>query len=132
MKRLLLLITFGLCSLAVSAQTAKPTPVASGPEVAKLDSLAKLAQRFMNANQPDSLYGLMGASFKQQISPEKMKDVTGQIAGRLGNWVSMEPKGMKDGVARYKATFALSPIDFYISQDKQGKIETFLFKPWQE
>jgi hypothetical protein len=44
----------------------------------------------------------------------------------------MEPKGVKDGVARYKATFALSPIDFYISQDKQGKIETFLFKPWQE
>ncbi|QJW91781.1 DUF3887 domain-containing protein [Spirosoma taeanense] len=124
MKRLAFLICFGLVSFAVSAQT----PAAS-PEATKLDSLARLSQQFLNNNQPDSLYALMGPAFKQQISPEKLREVMSQIAGQLGKWVSMESRSVKDGIARYKATFALAPLDFYISQDKQGKIETFLFKP---
>lgn len=126
MKRLVFFAGFALLSLTIFAQTQSTT---SSPEVAKLDSLAKLSQRLLNNNQPDSLYALMGSAFKQQISPDKMKEVIGQITGQLGKWVSSEPKGVKDGIARYKATFALAPIDFYISQDKDGKIETFLFKP---
>ena len=130
MIRLTFLVAVVLLSAAAVAQTT--TPTAASPEAAKLDSLAKLAQRFLNNNQPDSLYSLMGDRFKQQISPEKMREVTGQITGQLGKWVSLESRGIKDGIARYKATFALSPLDFYVSQDKQGKIETFLFKPLTE
>ncbi len=121
MKRLPLLLAFWLFVFAANAQTPEVDP--------KLDSLAKLAQQFINNNQPDSLYAMMGDAFKQQISPDKMKEVTAGISGQLGKWTEMESRGVKDGIARYKAIFAVTPIDFYISQDKQGKIETFLFKP---
>lgn len=127
-KCLPLLLVFTLFSVTASGQT----PVTAPPDAVKLDSLAKLSQRFLNANQIDSLYALMGETFKKQISPEKMKDVAGQISGQLGKWTALESRGVKDGIARYKATFAIAPLDFYISQDKQGKIETFLFKPLTE
>ncbi len=123
MKRLLLFFAFSLFAFAANAQTPTVDP--------KLDSLAKLSQRFINNNQPDSLYAMMGDAFKQQISPDKMKEVTGGISGQLGKWTDMESRGVKDGIARYKANFAAMPLDFYISQDKTGKISTFLFKPME-
>ncbi len=124
MKHLLLMFTFVVLSVAAVAQS-QPAPAVD----AKLDSLAKLSQRFINSNQSDSLYALMGDMFKQQVSMDKMKEVMSQITGQLGKWTALESRGVKEGIARYKATFALSPLDFYISQDKQGKVETFLFKP---
>ncbi|MGF7218518.1 hypothetical protein GGR92_004695 [Spirosoma lacussanchae] len=124
MKRFLFLLA--LLTLAVAAQAQTPSAPTVDP---KLDSLAKLAQRFINNNQPDSLYAIMGDAFKQQISADKMKEVVGQVSGQLGKWTAMESRGVQNGIARYKATFALAPLDFYISQDKQGKVETFLFKP---
>ena len=124
MKRLTFLLIFALFTFAVRAQTAPSTD-------AKLDSLAKLSQRFINNNQPDSLYALMGDRFKQQISPDKMKEAIGQITGQLGKWTALEAQGVKDGIGHYKATFALAPIDFFISQNEQGKIETFMLKPQQ-
>lgn len=124
MKYLIVCLSVCLVAQIVSAQTLPATP-----EAAKLDSLTKLSQRFLNNNQPDSLYALMGAAFRQQISPEKMKEVTAQLSGQLGKWISSESRGVQAGIARYKATFGLAALDFYISQDKEGKIETFLFKP---
>ncbi|WP_080237636.1 DUF3887 domain-containing protein [Spirosoma rigui] len=126
MKKIMFTFCFGLLSLIASAQS---QPAVTDPQVAKLDSLTKLAQRFINDNQVDSLYAIMGDSFKSQISPEKMKEVMGQLTGQLGKWTGVESRGINAGIARYKATFALAPLDFYISQDKQGKVETFLFKP---
>lgn len=124
MKRFSAFVAFTLIAFAASGQTQPVPPVDS-----KLDSLAKLSQRLINNNQPDSLYALMGDAFKHQISPDKMKEVMSQISGQLGKWTALESRGVTNGIARYKATFALAPLDFYISQDKQGKIETFLFKP---
>ena len=72
----------------------------------------------------------MGEDFKKQVPFDKLKEVMGQITGQVGKWTSLEPLGVTNGVARHKAVFALTPLDFYISQDKQGKIETFLFKPF--
>lgn len=123
MKRLPLFLAFSLFAFAANAQTPTVDP--------KLDSLAKLSQQFINNNQPDSLYAMMGDAFKQQISPDKMKEVTAGLVGQLGKWTEMESRGVKDGIARYKATFAMAPLDFYISQDKQGKIQTFAFKPME-
>ena len=126
MKNFIFTCCLGLLSLVASAQT---QPVIPNPEAAKLDSLTKLAQRFINTNQADSLYAIMGDTFKSQISPDKMKEVMSQITSQLGKWTGIESRGVNAGIARYKATFALAPLDFYISQDKQGKVETFLFKP---
>lgn len=124
MKRIIFLCAFALASFPLVAQTT-PSPATD----AKLDSLAKLSQRLINNNQPDSLYVLMGDTFKKQVSPDKMKEVVSQITGQLGKWTALESRGVKEGIARYKAIFPIAALDFYISQDKQGKIETFLFKP---
>lgn len=126
MTRLYVCILFML-SMGISLAQSLPNQPAP-----PLDSLARLSQRYMNSNQADSLYSLMGAGFKQQISLDKLKEVLGQLGGQVGKWVSMEPRGVEGEVARYKAVFALMPLDFYISQDKEGKIATFLFKPLQE
>lgn len=126
MKYLPLFLALFLFPLLACAQN---NPTTASPETAKLDSLAKLSQQFLNNNQVDSLYALMGPAFKQQVSIEKMKEIAGQFSSQLGKWGTSELRGVKDGIGRYKATFATTALDFYISQDKQGKIETFLFKP---
>ncbi len=125
MKQVAMFACFALFSLGAKAQTAPA-------DTAKLNSLARQTQRYFNDNQVDSLYSLMGATFKQQISADKMREVTAQLSGQLGKWTSLEPRGVQEGIARYKATFAMAPLDFYLSRDKEGKIETFLFKPFQE
>ncbi|QKZ11743.1 DUF3887 domain-containing protein [Spirosoma sp. KUDC1026] len=136
MKRFPLFIALVL--LAFSAVTtsavAQSKPGASDVTTSdpKLDSLTKLSQKYLNDNQPDSLYALMAESFKAQISADKMKEVSSQLVGQLGKWTAIEPKGVQDGVGKYKATFALAALDFFIGLDKQGKIETFLFKPITE
>lgn len=126
MKNLVVIVFFSFVSLVTSAQT---LPVGGASATTQLDSLTKLAQHFINNDQADSLYAIMGDTFKQQISPAKMKEVMTQITSQLGKWTATESRGTQGGIARYKATFALAALDFYISQDKQGKVETFLFKP---
>lgn len=119
-----------LIGLFVSANAQTTTkPAAPSPEMIKLDSLTKLSQRFMNEQKVDSLYALMGTAFKGQISPEMMKQVASQVSGQLGKWTAAEPVGIKDGIAKYKATFTNATLDFYISRDTEGKISTFLMKP---
>ncbi|MEZ0543010.1 DUF3887 domain-containing protein [Fibrella arboris] len=118
-----------LLSLIATANAQTATPPAPSPEMVKLDSLTKLSQRFLNEQKVDSLYALMGTAFKGQISPEMMKQVSSQISGQLGKWTAAEPVGIKDGIAKYKATFTNATLDFYISRDAEGKISTFLMKP---
>ena len=97
----------------------------------RLDALTKRVQRYINDQQPDSLYALTDANFQKQISAEQFRQVSAQLNGQLGKWTSSEAQGMQDGVAKYKANFAMMPLDFFIGCDKDGKISTLLFKPAQ-
>ena len=124
MKPSILCLLIGLLATAANAQT--PGASSNSP---KLDSLTKLVQRFVNDNQPDSLYALMGTTFRERVSRDKMKEVVGQITGQVGKWTSSELQSITNGVAHYKVLFAVATADLLISQDKQGKIETFLLKP---
>ncbi|MEZ0612265.1 DUF3887 domain-containing protein [Fibrella sp. WM1] len=124
MKRLLATAALLIGTFAANAQTKATTP-----ETAKLDSLMKLAQQYINAQQPDSLYSLMGQEFKKQISLEQAKQINAQIHDQLGSWKSHELKSVTDGVAKYRAVFTNAPLDVYISRDAEGKIYTFLFQP---
>lgn len=121
-------LVLGLMSVA-NAQTNTTPATSPSPEMVKLDSLTNLSRRFLNEEKIDSLYALMGTAFKSQISLEKMKQVATQVNGQLGKWTAAEPQGIQDGVAKYKATFALATLSFYISRDAEGKISTFLMKP---
>ena len=129
MTRFLLTVAGSLLAAATYAQT----PAAIAPaDTAALTRLAQSAQRYLNNDQPDSLYMLMGDDFKKQISADKMKEISKQLSDQLGKWTGLEKHSVDGNLARYKATFAIAPLDLYISQDKQGKIGTFLFKPHED
>ena len=129
MTRFLLTVASTLMATATYAQT----PAATAPaDTAALTHLAQSAQRYLNNDQPDSLYMLMGDDFKKEISADKLREISKQLTLQLGKWTRLEKHSVDGNLARYKATFALAPLDLYISQDKQGKIGTFLFKPHED
>ena len=118
---------YSICFLLLVTWSA----VAQTPETAPLDSLTERSKRYLNAQQPDSLYALMGEAFHAQISAAQFTQISQGLKAQLGRWQSAERRSLKDGVARYKAVFDNSLIDFYIGRDKAGKIHTFLFKPYE-
>ncbi|WP_177225862.1 serine hydrolase domain-containing protein [Arsenicibacter rosenii] len=119
MKKTYLLSLFVLISMTTLAQNAA------------LDSLTRLSRRYYNDQQPDLLYGLMGEGFQKQIASDQLRQTTQMLRMQLGDWQKADYKNTTNGVAKYEATFAKAVLDFYISRDSKGKIETFLFRPHQ-
>ncbi len=96
-----------------------------------LDSLANKARQYLNARQADSLYAMMGEVFHKEISAEQFRTITAGLSTQLGNWKQNTFRGFKGSAIRYKAMFANAPMDFYLSQDSTGRIETFLFRNYE-
>ncbi|MCY7359757.1 MAG: serine hydrolase [Rudanella sp.] len=96
-----------------------------------LDSLANKARQYLNARQPDSLYAMMGDAFHKEIPADQFRTITAGLSGQLGNWKLNTFRGFKGSAIRYKATFANAPMDFYLSQDSSGRIQTFLFRNYE-
>lgn len=111
---LLLLITF-----SAAAQT---------PETTSFDALTERSRTFFN-QQSDSLYALMADVPRAQLSAAQLSQALQGLKAQLGNWQTADRRSVKDGIARYKATFEKGTLDFYLSLDKTGKIYTFLFRP---
>ena len=99
---------------------------------AALDSLTRLSRKYHNTQQPDSLYALMGDAFQKQVPAAQFRQISQTLWTQLGEWQKADYKTTANGVAKYEATFAKAMLDFYISRDARGKIETFLFRPHQE
>ncbi|WP_128547269.1 serine hydrolase [Larkinella soli] len=121
MKRLILIFTL-LAQLA-QAQSGRHLPP---------DSVASLVRRHYNDRQPDSIYALAGEVFRRQISAEQFRLVTGGLFGQTGRWKSVERRSTAGEVVRYKAVFERAKMDFHLSLDAQGKLHTFLFRPFEE
>ncbi|MFD1143937.1 serine hydrolase [Larkinella insperata] len=117
-------LTFLLLLIAFST-------VAQTPETVPLDSLTETSRQYFNRQQNDSLYALMGDAFHAQLSAAQFSQISQGLKAQLGTWQSAEHRSIKDGVARYKATFEKGLIDFFISRDKAGKVHTFLFRPYE-
>ncbi|GAB3269309.1 hypothetical protein GCM10027347_39370 [Larkinella harenae] len=105
--------------------------MAQTPEAASFDTLTETVKRHFNNQQPDSLYALMGTSFQTQISATQFAQISQGLKAQLGNWQATERRNIKNGIARYKVTFERGLIDFYVSRDNAGKVQTFLFKPYE-
>lgn len=104
---------------------------AQTPNRFALDSLADKARRYMNAQQTDSLYALMGQGFKREIPADQFQAVIANLRAQLGEWKRNVFRDYKGASIRYRALFANAPMDFYISQDSTGRIETFLFRNYE-
>jgi len=125
MKNTLLCLLFWVGRvLLVYAQT---DPVYS----AQIDSVRLLAKSFYNAKQPQNLYALMGDAFKEKIPEAQFLQISEGLWQQLGAWQDDEWISLDGKVASYKSTFTKALIAFKISLDAQGKITTYLFRPYE-
>lgn len=104
---------------------------AQTPNRFALDSLANKTRFYLNTKQPDSLYALMGKAFQQEIPVDPFRTITAGLARQLGSWEQNTFRAFNGSAIRYKATFANAPMDFYLSQDSTGHIQTFLFRNFE-
>ena len=104
---------------------------AQSPNRFALDSLANKARIYLNTHQPDSLYALMGKAFQQEIPVDQFRTISAGLSAQLGIWQRNTFRAFKRSAIRYKATFANAPMDFYLSQDSTGHIQTFLFRNYE-
>lgn len=100
-------------------------------QAAPLDSLANRSRHYYNAQQADSIYAMAGEAFRKQIPQAQFKPIMAGLYQQLGHWQLIDRKSIDGGVAKYEATFEKALIDFYLSRDATGHIETFLFQPHQ-
>jgi hypothetical protein len=96
----------------------------------KTDSVARLAIKYMNANQADSVYSLTGANFRSQIPAATWVTVSTQLAALLP-FTKTEFVKSVGAVNVYKLTGKIV-LTYNVSIDASGKINDFSFVPYKE
>ena len=124
MKKLIFLPVL-LLAIFVTTTKAQTTAVEK-----KTDSIARLAIKFMNANQPDSVYALTGVNFRSQIPAATWTSVSGQLAALLP-FTKVEFVKSIGAVNVYKLTGKMA-LTYNVSIDDSAKINDFSFVPYKE
>jgi len=96
----------------------------------RTDKVARLAVTYMNAGLPDSVYQLAGNQFKKNLSQATWNNVYKQFAGILPITKTVFISS-KDSINKYKLSGKMM-LTYYVSLDKQGKLDNFSFVPYQE
>jgi len=125
MKKLIYLPAFLLFILVTTAK-AQTTAVEK-----KTDSIARLAIKYMNANQPDSVYALTGANFRSQIPSATWATVYSTQLSALMPFTKVEFVKSIGAVNVYKLTGKVV-LTYNVSVDSAGKINDFSFVPYQQ
>lgn len=97
----------------------------------KTDSIAKLAIKYMNAKQPDSVYALSGANFRSQIPSATWTTVYSTQLSALMPFTKVEFVKTVGAVNVYKLTGKVV-LTYNVSIDGAGKINDFSFVPYHE
>jgi hypothetical protein len=95
----------------------------------KTDSVARLAIKYLNANQADSVYALTGANFRAQIPPATWATVSTQLSS-LTPFTKVEFVKNIGAVNVYKLTGKIV-LTYNVSIDDSAKINDFSFVPYQ-
>ncbi|TAF65879.1 MAG: hypothetical protein EAZ55_07815 [Cytophagales bacterium] len=97
-----------------------------------VEKMRVLVEKYYNENNLEALYALMGQNFKNQINWEKFQQISNNLKGQFGKWNKSEFWDSKDGLTHYKNTYEKATISFFINLDQEGKIQTYLFKPFKD
>lgn len=96
---------------------------------ATVTSLIKSAQRFYNAQQPDSLYLIMSAGFQRQVpQPDLRRFLTGSYT-KLGRWQRSEYVRQHDGFSEYRGIFDRDTMLVRVAADAGDKLAGFGLSP---
>ena len=119
MKPILLLLLLLIGSFRVPAQ-----PV----QLKKIDSVCLSVKRYLNENKYDSLYELMGGTFRNRLDRETFKDLAGSQFRPLGSIDKIVFEKFTDDVGWYKVYFPAATLDLLVGLDSMNKIDFFRLK----
>jgi CubicO group peptidase (beta-lactamase class C family) len=97
----------------------------------RTNAAARKAVKFMNASLPDSVYALAGEGFKKNLSASLWSNIYKSQFSALLPFTDIVFLSSKDSVNNYKLV-GKTTLSYYVSLDKQGKLNTFLFQPYKE
>jgi CubicO group peptidase (beta-lactamase class C family) len=92
-------------------------------------SLTQSAQRFYNAQQPDSLYLLMSTDFQRQVTQSGLRQFLASSYTRLGRWQRSEYVRQHDGFAEYRGVFDRDTMRVRVAADASDKLAGFGLSP---
>jgi hypothetical protein len=122
MKKTIIIFFLVFSTVVVFAQNAQQE---------KTDSVCQLVKRYWAEKNADKLYEMAGDAFRQQLSLENFKAVCADKLFPLGE-MKTTFESFANGVNKYKAEFSSATLSFYLSLDAKDKMETFLFKPYEQ
>jgi CubicO group peptidase (beta-lactamase class C family) len=96
----------------------------------RTDSIAALAQKYVNGKEAEKLYELTGADFRNAVKKEEFINVSQQSLFPLGELKEMIFERNADGVFLYKGMFATKPMTLGIGLGAGDKVSTFFFRPY--
>jgi putative CocE/NonD family hydrolase len=96
------------------------------------DSVAQKAIIFLNEKNTDSLYALMGESFKKNISYGGLKSVIQSQLTPLMPFYNISFKQSDAGVNKYRAETKSGPFQVLVSLDSVNRIQTFLINTYND
>ena len=97
----------------------------------KIDSVCILVKKYWAEKSADKIYSMAGEYFKQQLTIENFRAACTNNLFPLGD-MKTTFEIFANGVNKYKARFDADSLSFYLSLDAKDKIETFLFKPYEQ
>jgi CubicO group peptidase (beta-lactamase class C family) len=97
----------------------------------RTDAAARKAINFMNAGLPDSVYALAGEGFKKNISASLWNNIYKSQFSALLPFTDIVFISSKDSVNNYKL-LGKTTLSYYVSLDRLGKLNAFLFQPYKE
>ncbi len=115
--RLLIVICGWLIGLSTQGQSAIVT------------SFIQSAQRFYNAQQPDSLYLIMSADFRQQVAQPDLRRFLTSSYTKLGRWQRSHYVRQHDGFSEYRGVFDRDTMLVRIAADADSKLAGFGLSP---
>ncbi|MES1218835.1 MAG: serine hydrolase domain-containing protein [Bacteroidota bacterium] len=124
MKRIFLPAIFALLNSVSFSQ--------SGTQQLKIDSVKNIVVDLFNKKDADGLYGIAGAAFRKELSPETFKKISDENLFPLGKINETKFESNKNNINKYKVTFQAVVLSMYISLDSADKLETFLFQPYKD
>ena len=98
----------------------------------KTDSICHLVVTYFNGRNADKLYRITGMAFQKSLSANAFENLCVQNLFPLGDIKETVLINDSAGVNTYKAVFSSATVAFLLGLDKDDKIKTFLFKPFDE
>ena len=96
-----------------------------------LDSISKIVIHYFQTKQADSIYGLAGKDFRDQMTQANFKSVSENQIFTLNNFQAVTFTKTTNGINKYKVA-GTPDLQLLIGLDKENKLQTLLIQPYSK